>query len=78
MVWINLRGRTPQQFAVMIADKLAALGITAPVPVAPSHLLRTLTGHTGLVRGGVQLGRAPARHRQPGYGSEEERYWILR
>ena len=30
MVAVDLRGRTPQQFAAMIADKLAALGITAP------------------------------------------------
>ena len=36
-----------------------------PVPVPPSHLARTLTGHTerGLRRG-VQPGRAAARHRQ--------------
>ena len=32
MVAIDLRGRTPQQFAAMIAAKLAALGITAPAP----------------------------------------------
>jgi hypothetical protein len=31
MVWVELRGRTPQQFATMIAGKLAALGIIAPV-----------------------------------------------
>ena len=30
MVTVDLRTRTPQQFAAMIADKLAALGITAP------------------------------------------------
>jgi hypothetical protein len=30
--YVNLRTRTPQQFAVMIADKLAALGITGPTP----------------------------------------------
>ena len=30
MVAVDLRGRTPQQFAAMIAGKLAALGIIAP------------------------------------------------
>ena len=30
MVSVDLRTRTPQQFAAMIADKLAALGIAAP------------------------------------------------
>ena len=30
MVAVDLRGRTPQQFAAMIAAKLAALGITSP------------------------------------------------
>ena len=28
MVWVDLRGRTPQQFAAMIANKLATLGIS--------------------------------------------------
>jgi WD40 repeat protein len=70
MVAIDLRNRTPQQFAAMIAAKLAALGIvvsvppavphttapgrppqSAPAPVPPSHLARTLTGHTGWVHG---------------------------
>ena len=30
VVTVNLRGRTPRQFAVMIADKLAELGIAGP------------------------------------------------
>ena len=30
MVAVDLRGRTPEQFAAMIAAKLAALGVTAP------------------------------------------------
>jgi len=30
VVYVDLRSRTPQQFAVMIAGKLAALGITGP------------------------------------------------
>jgi hypothetical protein len=34
MVAVDLRGRTPQQFAVMIADKLAQLAITASAPSA--------------------------------------------
>ena len=34
MVTVDLRTRTPQQFAAMIADKLAALGITASAPSA--------------------------------------------
>jgi TIR domain/HEAT repeats len=44
IVAVDLRGRTPQQFAAMIIDKLATLGITAPIPVSPSRLARTLTG----------------------------------
>ena len=32
MVAIDLRTRTPKQFASMIVGKLAALGITGPVP----------------------------------------------
>ena len=34
MVWVELRTRSPQQFAAMIADKLAALAIAAPEPSA--------------------------------------------
>ena len=34
---VDLRTRTPQQFAVMIADKLAALAITAPTPLADAR-----------------------------------------
>ena len=34
MVAVDLRGRAPQQFAAMIADKLARLAITAPTPSA--------------------------------------------
>ena len=34
MVTVDLRTRTPQQFAAMIADKLAALGIVAAFPPA--------------------------------------------
>ena len=34
MVVVDLRTRTPQQFAAMIADKLAALGITGPCGTA--------------------------------------------
>ena len=30
IVWVDLRGRTPQEFAAMIIGKLAALAITAP------------------------------------------------
>ena len=32
MVAVDLRGRTPEQFAAMIADKLSRLAITAPAP----------------------------------------------
>ena len=53
MVAVDLRGRTPQQFAAMIADKLAALGVATQaatlIPVPPSRLARTLTGHTDAV-----------------------------
>ena len=28
LVWVDLRGRTPQQFAAMIANKLSTLGIS--------------------------------------------------
>jgi HEAT repeat protein len=51
IVAVDLRSRTPQQFAAMIVDKLAALGITTPIPVPPSHLARTLTSHDDAVRG---------------------------
>ena len=37
MVAVDLRGRTPEQFAVMIAAKLAALGITAPTRRRARH-----------------------------------------
>ena len=37
MVTVDLRGRTPQQFAAMIADKLAALGIAASAPSADAE-----------------------------------------
>jgi hypothetical protein len=33
MVAVDLHGRTPQQFAAMIIDKLAVLGITGPMPL---------------------------------------------
>jgi hypothetical protein len=35
MAWVDLRTRTPQQFAAMIADKLATLDTIAPEP--PAH-----------------------------------------
>jgi hypothetical protein len=35
MVTVNLRAKTPQQFAAMIGAKLAALGITGPPPDEP-------------------------------------------
>ena len=37
MVTVDLRGRTPQQFAAMIADKVAALGIVVSVPLADAR-----------------------------------------
>jgi tricorn protease-like protein len=37
MVTVDLRTRTPQQFAAMIAEKLAALAIVAPAPPASSR-----------------------------------------
>ncbi len=51
--YIDLRTRTPEQFAAMIAAKLAALGVTAP------HLDRD----TGMVRpaGAVQAGEVDPR-----------------
>jgi hypothetical protein len=87
LVAIDLRGRSPQQFAAMIADKLARLAISAgqhlqqatdtavPRGSAPAatvdsgpaitpgpHPHRPLRPGLG---GGVQPGRAAARHRQP-------------
>ena len=35
LVTVNLRGRAPEQFAEMVAAKLAGLDITAPPPAAP-------------------------------------------
>jgi WD40 repeat protein len=43
--YVDLRKKTPQQFAAMIAAKLADLGVTEP----PSRLARTLGGHEGPV-----------------------------
>jgi WD40 repeat protein len=43
--YVDLRKKTPQQFAAMIAAKLADLGVTGP----PSRLARTLRGHVGEV-----------------------------
>ena len=37
VAYADLRTRTPQQFAVMIAGKLAALGITGPTPLADAE-----------------------------------------
>ena len=37
MVTVDLRGRTPEQFAGMVADKLAALGIIGPAPSADAR-----------------------------------------
>ena len=39
MVTVNLRTRTPQQFAAMIVGKLAALGLTAPAPAGAGDLV---------------------------------------
>ena len=36
MVTVDLRGRTPEQFAEMVAAKLAGLDITAPPPAQPA------------------------------------------
>ena len=57
IVWVDLRNQTPQQFAAMIADKLAALGIITAGGAGGLALnaairvprVRTLTGHTGPV-----------------------------
>src|ERR1039457_6128784 len=52
MVAVDLRGRTPQQFAVMIADKLAALATAGPSPAADAgafhHALRETPPHGAL------------------------------
>ena len=34
LAWVDLRARTAEQFAAMIAAKLAALGVIAPVPAS--------------------------------------------
>jgi hypothetical protein len=47
LAWIDLRGRTPQQFAAMIADKLAVLAIAGSAsPVATGNPAR----HAGTER----------------------------
>src|SRR5690348_5320724 len=59
MVAIDLRNRTPQEFAAMIAAKLAALGINMASEAGGLALnaairvpgVRTLSGHTGEVHG---------------------------
>ncbi len=62
VVTVDLRGRSPQEFADLVAAKLAALAAASPggprvpdspppAPVLPSRLARTLTGHTGWVTG---------------------------
>ena len=45
MVAVDLRGRTPEQFAAMIADKLARLAVTAPAP--PGRTGQVPTGGAG-------------------------------
>jgi hypothetical protein len=46
---VDLRARSPEQFAAMIADKLAALGITAPAPSeragSPPQDVEAVPGH---------------------------------
>jgi TIR domain len=67
MAAIDLRGRTPQQFAAMIAAKLAALGIIAPAPLggAGSHTRGVDTAHpAGAVRVGEADSRTPIRTRE--------------
>jgi TIR domain len=63
MVAVDLRGRTPQQFVAMIADKLARLAISASAPssdaagpardVEPAYraTLRQLRARTGMLQG---------------------------
>ena len=59
IVAVDLRGRTPQQFAAMIAAKLTALGITAPAPGGGE----SLTPDAGVARpaGAVRAGEADLR-----------------
>ena len=81
--YVDLRTKTPEQFAAMIEAKLTALGIAPSAPPGdagdstqtvrtppsgpPSHLARTLTGHTSAVLGvafspdGRLLATAPGR-----------------
>ena len=59
MVTINLRTRTAQQFAAMIADKLAALGITAPLPTGTGDLALEVEGTRPA--GAVRVGEADPR-----------------
>ena len=48
MVAVDLRGRTPEHFAAMITDKLAALGVTAPGSAGST------ASDAGAVDGGTQ------------------------
>jgi hypothetical protein len=60
MVAVDLRGRTPQQFAAMISAKLAALGITAP---ARADSARNQARDAGMARpvGAVRMSEADLR-----------------
>ena len=69
MVVVNLRSRTPQEFAAMIASKLAGLDITAPPPTTVDLMLKVTGDQVQLVgngvdvsesHGGVRLGLAEA------------------
>ena len=60
MVTVELRGRTPQQFAAMIADKLAALAIAAPAPPADAGNAGQDAG-TARPAGAVRAGEADPR-----------------
>jgi hypothetical protein len=58
MVWVDLRDRPPQQFATMVADKLAALGITKPTATA-SQLARGVGAAS--LPGAIRVSEADAR-----------------
>ena len=73
--WVDLRTRSPQQFAAMIADKLAALAIAAPEPSATAGRPRPRRrsgasggGDAGGRGGSAAAGRACGDQRSGGPG----------
>jgi tetratricopeptide (TPR) repeat protein len=55
LVTVDLRRQTPQQFAVMIASKLASLDIAAPPPATVDLVLEVTGDHVQLTGDGIEV-----------------------